>query len=203
MKLKNINKRDGFTFFNSVYNATKKLNDKQLALFMRTFLDVQFLEKRWDNVSFDDPLLDMMWTNMVNTVESQIDGYLANKDSNKHQFIGVYYKDTPPSYPPYDAPPKEVQGEVQVEVQGEVQNKATRIDKLSQERMEDLNKFMIEYCEDHDIDLIEIDKFIDYWKSTNKNATKTDWKATFRNHCRNDWVKKTKRDNKGGGWDVY
>jgi len=115
MKQKNINKRDGFTFFNSVQKAINKLNDKQLATFMREFLSVQFLEKRWDEVEFKDPLLDMMWVNMVNTVEAQINGYLVNKIKSTNQFMGVYDISNPPSDAPSHPPLHEVQGEVQVQ----------------------------------------------------------------------------------------
>ena len=85
------------------------------------------------------------------------------------------------------AEPKEKEKEKDKE---NVKGKGSRIDKLSNKDMEDLNSFMIEHCKEENISTIEIDKFIDYWKSTTKNAIKLDWKATFRNHCRQDWVKK-------------
>ncbi len=97
MKQRNTNRRDGFTFYNSIYKTTKKLNDKQLAIFMKEFLSVQFLEKKLEDVNFTDPILDIMWSGLINTVETQVAGYLVNKGKSPNQFMGIHDENYTPS----------------------------------------------------------------------------------------------------------
>ncbi len=92
-KIRNIKQRDQFNFYKSFDDIAQSLTDKQLSAFMRTLLDVQFLRKRYENVKFNDNVLDLLWSACKFNIESQVDGYLANKIKNNDLFIGVYDKE--------------------------------------------------------------------------------------------------------------
>ena len=89
-KPKNIKHRDGFTFFKSYDDVMQNLNDKQFLQLMRTILDVQFLRVKYENVKFNDNILDLLWSSMKYNIGSQVDKYLANFSKNNNQFMGVY-----------------------------------------------------------------------------------------------------------------
>ena len=184
--------RNQFTFYKSFDDVLEDLNDKQIAEYIKKMLDVQFLRVKIDDVYFDDKLLSVIWKSQKHSIKSSISGYLDSQKRNgcKNPYLGCYDDDFIPYEGGYEAPFEGGRQQEQVKEQVKEKGKGCRIDKLSNSEFEDLNNFMIKHCKEENISTIEIDKFIDYWKSTTKNALKLDWKATFRNHCRQDWVKK-------------
>ena len=186
--------RNQFTFYKSFDDVLEDLNDKQIAEYIKKMLDVQFLRVKIDDVFFDDKLLNVIWKSQKHSIKSSISGYLDSQKRNgcKNPYLGCYDDDFIPYEGGYEAPFEggRQQEQVKEQVKEKGKGKGCRIDKLSNSEFEDLNNFMIKHCNEENISTIEIDKFIDYWKSTTKNAIKLDWKAAFRNHCRQDWVKK-------------
>lgn len=184
--------RSQFTFYKSFDDVLEDLNDKQISEYIKKMLDVQFLRIKIDDVCFEDKLLSVIWKSQKHSIKSSINGYLDSQKRSgcKEPYLGCYDDDFIPYEGGYKAPYEGGHQQEQVKGKGKVKEQGSRIDKLSIKDMEDLNSFMIEHCKEENISTIEIDKFIDYWKSTTKNALKLDWKATFRNHCRQDWVKK-------------
>lgn len=152
-KLKNIKHRDGFTFFKSYDDVMQNLNDKQFLQLMRTILDVQFLRIKYENVKFNDNLLNLLWSSMKYNISSQVDGYLANYSKNNNQFMGVYDESNGGCNGGCNYPLPEVQGKVKEEVKGEDKvkvskksksffnlEKPTSFDNLSSEYIEKLKE---------------------------------------------------------------
>ena len=125
LKKKNYKQRDGFTFFKSYDDSISMLSDEQLSSFIRALLDVQFLRVRYEDVSFNDNMLKMLWQSQKYNIESQVDGYLNNKAKNKDLFLGVYDNSNGGSNGgsnnAYDGAllEEEVQGEEEVQVEEE------------------------------------------------------------------------------------
>ena len=53
--------RSQYTFYKSFDDIIEDLTDIQLAKYIRTINDVQFLRVKIDDVKFDDPLLKIVW----------------------------------------------------------------------------------------------------------------------------------------------
>ena len=176
--------RKAFNFYSSFDEVAQELNDKQFALFMRAVLDVQFLRKHIDEISFDDKILSITWKAVKHSVGKQLQGH-CNK--TKIDYNSLFHEVYPPSLARLR--PANVQEEEEEKVQ-EVNKRASTIDNLSKEKKDELLSYMENYIAENGIAKVEIEKFTDYWKSATKNAIKKDWKAAFRNHCRTEWCTK-------------
>lgn len=109
LKQRNLKQRDQFNFYKSFDDICLRLDDKKFAIFLRTILDVQFLRIKYSDVKFEDEILDLLWQSCKFNIEAQIDGYLANKNKNKDQFIGVYQNENGGSDGGSDSPCDEEQ----------------------------------------------------------------------------------------------
>jgi len=175
--------RKAFNHYASIHEIKKQLNDKQYILFDRALCEVQFLEKHIEDVAFEDPLLKLLWTSIKHTVRSNIDGY-CSKMKIDYESLFQGDKNTPCQGGSQGGRQQEKEKEKEKE-------KGCRLENLPKLEKSSLYEFMKSHCIEKKIDLIEIEKFTDYWKSqTNQKAIKKDWKATFRNWCRSEWVKK-------------
>jgi hypothetical protein len=86
------NNRNQFTFYKSFDDVCQDLPDKELAIYIRTLLDVQFLRVRVEDVSFKNPLLNILWKAQIYSINNSISGYLDSQKSGKviAPFLGVY-----------------------------------------------------------------------------------------------------------------
>jgi len=126
-KQKNIKHRDGFTFFKSYDDVMQNLNDKQFTRLMRTLLDVQFLRIKYEEVIFNDQILDLVWSSLKYNISSQIEGYLINRNKNESLFLGVYDDKNGGSNGVFNSPSIEPSNEEQV--QGQVQEEYINLEK--------------------------------------------------------------------------
>ncbi len=105
--------------------------------------------------------------------------------------------------PDKNPPEIELKKEIELDTPKEHKNKqktskGCRLENLPKPEKEDLYNYMKDYCNTNLIQIIEIEKFKDYWLAeTTTKAIKKDWKATFRNWCRSDWIKKVKEEKIG------
>jgi hypothetical protein len=114
--------RKAFNFYSSYDDVIQDLDDKQLVLFMRALLDVQFLREHIDNISFKDKILSICWKAIKHSVNKQIEGYCnANKINYNSLFSDTSCAHEAPYEPTAEAhikgasPQEEVQEEVQVQ----------------------------------------------------------------------------------------
>lgn len=84
--------RPQFTFYKSFDDTFEMLNDKQSLIYLRMLRDVQFLRVRIQDVSFDDPTLNVVWNATKHTLKTSIKGYLDSQFSEKVSipFLGCY-----------------------------------------------------------------------------------------------------------------
>lgn len=86
--------RKAFNFYSNFDDVASDLNDKQFTLFMRALLDVQFLRKHIDDVSFDDKIVSITWKAIKHSIAKQIQGH-CNK--NKIDYNALFHDVYPPS----------------------------------------------------------------------------------------------------------
>ena len=169
-KPKNIKHRDGFTFFKSYDDVVQNLNDKQFLQLMKTILDVQFLRVKYENVNFNDNILDLLWSSMKYNIGSQVDGYLANFSKNNNQFMGVYSETNGGLDGVHNDPLQEEQEQEQEQEQEKVKekeqskeylsekdftlSKLTSYDNLSTTYKEKLEEFLSRYIEDLELKIL-------------------------------------------------
>jgi hypothetical protein len=67
--------RKGFTHYESLWEVKKQLSPEQYVAFDRAVCEVQFLEKHIDDIKFDDPVLNLLWTSIKHTLRASIEGY--------------------------------------------------------------------------------------------------------------------------------
>lgn len=89
--------RNQFTFYKSFDDVIQELTDKQIATYMRTMLDVQFLRVKIEDVKFNDPILHIVWKSQKHSIETSIKGYLDSQKSNKikNPYLGIYEENNP------------------------------------------------------------------------------------------------------------
>lgn len=131
--------RNQYTFYKSFDDVAQELNDIQLAKYVRTLNDVQFLRVKIDDVIFDDPILNIVWKSQKHSIETSIKGYLdSQKNKNvKNPYIGVY-GDTDN---PYEGVAK--QGQVKEQEQGQVKEQEQV---QLKERVQEDNKINPKMC---------------------------------------------------------
>lgn len=134
--------RPAFSFYKSFDDTYQELNDKQKLLFMNTLLDIQFLRKKVQDVSFEDKILSLLWNSIKHSIKTSVKGYLDSqlKESVKIKFFGVYGgydgKTDPFDTPSYGVIKPLIMGgteQVEEEVEGEVEEEDTLSDSLFEE----------------------------------------------------------------------
>lgn len=91
--------------YNNIYEICKDLNDKEMALFMRAYLDVQFLKVEPDSIKFNDRVLSILWKSIKNSLQTSIDGYINGvKNKQSSPFLGVYEDKEDNKNTPLDTP---------------------------------------------------------------------------------------------------
>lgn len=120
--------RQAFNFYSSYDEVASELNDKQLSLFIRALLDVQFFRKHIDSISFEDKMVSISWKASKHSVKKQLEGYCnANKIVYESLFNDVSDAYEAGYKGAYEAGLKgasaqgEGQGEGEGQVQGQVQ----------------------------------------------------------------------------------
>ncbi len=100
--------RKAFNHYLSIHEIKKQLNDKQYVLFDKALCEVQFLEVDIEKIKFNDPMLNMAWTSIKHTVNSNIEGYCSKMKIN---YKSLFYRHTDtPCQPPYEAPKQQEKG---------------------------------------------------------------------------------------------
>jgi uncharacterized phage protein (TIGR02220 family) len=91
--------RNQFTFYKSFDDVIEDMNDKQIAEYVKTMLDVQFLRIKIDDVKFEDKVLNMVWKSQRHSIQTSIKGYLDSqkRESVKNPYLGIYDNSCNPS----------------------------------------------------------------------------------------------------------
>lgn len=91
--------RNQFTFYKSFDDVIEEMNDKQIAEYVKTMLDVQFLRVNIEEVKFKDPLLNIVWKSQKYSIQTSIKGYLDSQKNTKikEPYFGVYDTSLNPS----------------------------------------------------------------------------------------------------------
>lgn len=111
--------RKAFNFYRSYYDVIEDLEDKHIPKFIKTLMQVQFLEIHIDKVVFDDKFSSIVWKSIKHSIHKQIEGYCNSIREDYESFfidkIGAYEG-------AYEGASVQGEGEVQEEeqVQGEV-----------------------------------------------------------------------------------
>jgi hypothetical protein len=176
--------RETFNFYRSFFEASKDTDDKHRLAFYDALL----------YASFEDEIIELqgiskiVFTAIKPVIDNQNNNYLNGKKGGRPP------KNNPPLKSDNNPPSLKKESYKYKEKYKYKDNntKGCTLENLSSENKTALYSFMKDHCVEKKIDIIEIEKFTDHWKSTTKNATKKDWKATFRNWCRSEWVKKKK-----------
>ena len=84
--------RSQFTFYKSFDDAIEDMTDKQIVLYVKELLAVQFLRKKPEDVRFKDPIVNMAWKSQKHSVEKSIKGYLDSQKCSKVKspYLGIY-----------------------------------------------------------------------------------------------------------------
>lgn len=84
--------RSQYTFYKSFDDIIDDLTDTQLAKYIRTINDVQFLRVKIDDVKFEDALLNIVWKSQLHSIKKSIDGYLESQKNGKikNPYLGIY-----------------------------------------------------------------------------------------------------------------
>ncbi len=82
--------RNQFTFYKSFDDIIEDLTDKQIAEYMRSLLDVQFLRVKIDDIHFEDKILNIVWKSQKHSIQKSIEGYLNSQKGAENPFLGVY-----------------------------------------------------------------------------------------------------------------
>ena len=87
-----MNCRNQFTFYKSFDDVIEDMSNDQIANYMKTLLDVQFLRVKIEDVSFNDPLLNIVWKSQKHSIETSIKGYLDSQKNGKVKtpYLGIY-----------------------------------------------------------------------------------------------------------------
>ena len=111
--------RNQFTFYKSFDDVIEDLSDAQIAIYIKTMLDVQFLRIKIEDVSFKDKILQIVWKAQKYSIETSIKGYLDSqkRENVKNPYLGIYDQ----SSSPYDGVVQQEQ--VKEEVQGKEEGK--------------------------------------------------------------------------------
>ena len=67
--------RKAFNHYENLWEVKKQLSPEQYVAFDRAVCEVQFLEKHIDDIRFDDPVLNLLWTSIKHTLRASIEGY--------------------------------------------------------------------------------------------------------------------------------
>jgi len=171
--------RDGFIFYRSFYESAKALDDQQRLALYEAIFELGLNQ----NETKQEPLVNAF----VNLIKPQIDANNRRYENGKKGGRPANKKPNNNLTETKDKP-KEKEKDKEKDKEKE---KGCRLEHLPKLEKSSLYEFMKSHCIEKKVDLIEIEKFTDYWKSqTNQKAIKKDWKATFRNWCRSEWVKK-------------
>ena len=84
--------RSQYTFYKSFDDIMDDLTDTQLAKYIRTINDVQFLRVKIEDVKFEDALLNIVWKSQLHSIKKSIDGYLESQKNGKikNPYLGAY-----------------------------------------------------------------------------------------------------------------
>ncbi|WP_345985287.1 hypothetical protein WCX49_11835 [Sulfurimonas sp. HSL-1656] len=112
--------RKGFSFLNSYKRIYEKLQTaEQKTEFIEAIMSIQFLEKKPDEITFDDPMLDLAFEGVKHSLQSSIEGYL-NK-AKEGDYKGCYEENVTPCQAPYEAPCQQEEEKEEEKEKGEVQ----------------------------------------------------------------------------------
>ena len=84
--------RQQFPFYKSFDDIIEDLTDIQLATYIRTLLNVQFLRVKIDDIEFKDKTLSIVWKSQKHSILKSIQGFLdgQRRETIKNPFLGVY-----------------------------------------------------------------------------------------------------------------
>ena len=84
--------RQQFPFYKSFDDVAEDLTDTQLAKYIRTLLDVQFLRIKIEDVTFKDKMLALVWKSQKHSIQKSINGFLdgQKRDTIKNPYFGAY-----------------------------------------------------------------------------------------------------------------
>ncbi len=105
--------RNQFTFYKSFDDVIEDMSDKQIAEYIKTMLDVQFLRVKIDDVKFKDTLLNIVWKSQRHSIQTSIKGYIDSqkRESVKNPYLGIY----DPSRNPYEGEAQQDKEQEQVQ----------------------------------------------------------------------------------------
>ena len=102
--------RKAFNFYASYDDTLQELSTIQYVQFMKALLDVQFLRKHIDKITFKDKMVGLLWKANKHSIKKQLEGYcVAKKIAYNSLFIDVL-----------STPPKGTKGGTKVQEQGQV-----------------------------------------------------------------------------------
>lgn len=176
--------RSQFTFYKSFDDVIEDMNDRQIVEYVKALLDVQFLRRKIEDITFDDKIINMVWKSQKHSIQSSIEGYLNSqkKEGVKSPYYGVY--STPskvPFTPPYegglqqDKGKGKEEGKEKEEDQGEAKAKVSRFAPPSLSEINvniETNKL-----------LVNGDEFFNHYESIGWKIGKSpmkSWEATLR-----------------------
>jgi len=108
------NMRKAFNFYSSYDEVIQDMNDKQIVLFVKSLLDVQFFRKHISEIKFEDKILSICWKGMKHSIHKQIEGYCnANKLKYDDLFDAYEAPYNPTPEAPYQDTPIQEEGQGQ------------------------------------------------------------------------------------------
>jgi len=110
--------KKAFNFYASYDEVFQELDLNQKGIMINAILDVQFLRKHIDDISFKDKILSIVWKGMKHSILKQIDGYCrANKTPYNRELFAPKADFQPSPKADFQPSPKQVQVQVQEEEQ--------------------------------------------------------------------------------------
>lgn len=169
--------RSAFSFYKSFDDAYQKLDDAQKIKYISAILDVQFLRVKVDDISFNEPLLDMAWSSQKQSIKNSIKGYLDSQRSEKvkEPYLGCYEPHKEPLEGGSQGPFKGIheQGEGEGEEKEQVQDKEKeQVQYNDKPFIENVNRIN---DEKKILSKSGVEEFSNFWTEHNQTTGKMKW----------------------------
>lgn len=154
------NMRNQFTFYKSFDDVIEELNDKQIAEYIKTMLDVQFLRIKLDDVKFKDSILNIVWKSQKHSISTSIKGYIDSQKNAKIKtpYLGIY----DPLLDPSEGVAQQVKDKGQVKEQVQEQEETPKNFSFSLSSIKQLSNTSKEYQEKLEEYIINNNKGMSY-----------------------------------------
>jgi len=174
--------RQQFPFYKSFDDVAEDLTDAQLAKYIRTLLDVQFLRIKVDDVKFQDKTLSIVWKSQKHSINKSINGFLdgQKRETIKAPYLGVYDESCIPNegiHEGMQTPKAECKEEVQVKEEGKGKGEVQKSSGFKKPSVSNI----LSYIQEKNYN-VNADTFFNFYESNGwkigKNKMKS-WKASL------------------------